>query len=181
MTNVRWSIAAMLIAFTLLTGLKVATAQVALKAEDLMGTWEMVSTKDLKTGDAVHGLNDASTGMQWMQFTRSHYMVVAMVHGRKVTMPEDLAKLSPEEKIKTNCALIWNEKSEQIFAARAGTYTVRGDKIYQKPTIALQAGGIGILLVLKVTRLDQSTMVAQVEVPVLNPTTTRELTFRRLE
>jgi hypothetical protein len=118
MTNVRWSIAAMLIAFTLLTGLKVATAQVTLKAEDLMGTWEMVSTKDLQTGDAVLGLNYASTGIQWMQFTRSHYMVVAMVHGRKVTMPEDLAKLSPEEKVKTNCALIWNEKSEQIFAAR---------------------------------------------------------------
>ena len=181
MTNARWSIAAVLIALTLSTGINFATAQVALKAEDLIGTWELVSTKDLKTGDAVRGLNDASTGIQWMQFTRSHYMVVAMERGRKVTNPDDFAKLSPEEKVKTNYARIWNEKNEQIFAARGGTYSLEGDKIRQKPTIALQTAIIGVDNVLKIIRLDKSTMIAQFEYPIINPTTTRELTFRRIE
>ena len=65
MTNARWFIAAVLLALTL-TGANVATAQVDVKAEDLIGTWELVSTKDLKTGAAVYGIEDASTGIQWM-------------------------------------------------------------------------------------------------------------------
>jgi hypothetical protein len=181
MTNTRWSIAAVLIALTLLTGINIATAQVAVKADDLIGTWELVSTKDLKTGDAVRGLNDASTGIQWMQFTRSHYMVVAMERGRSVTNDADFAKLSPEEKVKINYARVWNEKNEPIFAARGGTYRLDGDKLYKKPTIALYTTIIGAERVMKIIRLDKSTMTAQVGVPYLNPTDTRELTFRRVE
>jgi len=181
MTNARWSIAAVLIVLTLLTGINFAIAQVAVKADDLIGTWELVSNKDLKTGAAVSGPEGASTGMQWMQFTRSHWMVVAMERGRSVTNPADFSKLSPEEKVKTNYARVWNEKNEQIFAARGGTYSLEGDKIYQKPTIALDTIIIGVNLVLKVTRLDKSTMVALIEWPPVNPTTTREVTFRRIE
>jgi hypothetical protein len=48
MTTARWSIAAVFIALTLLTGINFAIAQVAVKADDLIGTWELVSTKDLK-------------------------------------------------------------------------------------------------------------------------------------
>jgi hypothetical protein len=181
MTNARWSIAAVLIALTLLTGINFATAQVAVKADDLLGTWELVSTKDLKTGAAVYGLDDASTGIQWMQLTRSHFMVVAMERGRSVTNAADFAKLSPEEKVKINYARVWNEKNEQIFAARGGTYRLDGDKLYKKPTIALYTTIIGAERVMQIIRLDKSTMIAQVGVPYLNPTDTRELTFRRVE
>jgi hypothetical protein len=142
--------------------------------------WYLVSTKDVKTGEALSGMNDASTGILWMQFTRSHYMVVGMTRDRSVMSTADFAKLSPEEKVKTNYARIWNEKNEQIFAARGGTYSVEGDKIHQKATIALQTAPIGVDEVLKVTRLDKSTMVYQVEVPALN-LPTREHTFRRIE
>jgi hypothetical protein len=180
MTHARGFIAAVLLALTL-TAVNFATAQVVVKVEDLIGTWELVSTKDLKTGAAVYGIEDASTGIQWMQFTRSHYMFIAMERGRSVTNPADFAKLSPEEKVKTNYARIWNEKNEQIFAANGGTYTVEGDKIHQKPTMALYTTIIGVDRVLKITHLDTSTMVAQVEVPPINPTTTREVTFRRIE
>ena len=65
MTNARWFIAAVLLALTL-PGATLATAQVVVKVEDLIGTWELVSTKDLKTGAAVYGIEDASTGIQWM-------------------------------------------------------------------------------------------------------------------
>jgi|SRR5215831_316711 len=132
MTNARWSIAAVLIALTLLTAINVAIAQVAVKADDLIGTWELVSAKDLKTGAAIYGIEDTSTGINWWQYTRSHYMIVAMERGRSVVNPADFAKLSLEEKVKTNYARIWNEKNEHIFAAGAGTYNVEGDKIRLK-------------------------------------------------
>ena len=154
---------------------------VVVKVDDLIGTWEVVSTKDLKTGDAVLGMLDASTGLWWIQYTRSHDMIIGMTRDRSVISPADFAKLSPEEKVKTNYARIWNEKNEQIFAANGGTYTVEGDKIHIKPTIALATYIIGVDTVLKVTRLDKSTMVVQYEFPPVNPTTTRELTLRRIE
>jgi hypothetical protein len=51
MRNARWFVAVVLLALTL-TGAHVATAQ-SVKAEDLIGVWEVVSAKDLKTGDAM--------------------------------------------------------------------------------------------------------------------------------
>jgi NitT/TauT family transport system substrate-binding protein len=51
----------------------------------------------------------------------------------------------------------------------------------RKLTMALNTHFIGVDFVLKVTRLDKSTMVGQIEFPILNPTTTRELTYRRIE
>jgi hypothetical protein len=180
MTNARWFMATVLLAITL-TGAALATAQVVVKVEDLIGTWELVSTKDLKTGAAVYGIEDASTGIQWMLFTRSHYMFIAMERGRSVSNPADFAKLSPEEKVKTNYARVWNEKNQQIFAANGGTYTVEGDTIHQKLMIALYTSVIGADRILKITHLDKSTMVAQVAAPPVNPTTTREVTFRRIE
>jgi hypothetical protein len=184
MMNARWFSAAVLLALTL-TAVNFAAAQVAVKAEDLIGMWELVSTKNLNTGEAISGVSDAKTGLQWMQFTRSHFMVVGMTRDRSVTSPVDFAKLSPEEKVKTNYARVWNEKNEAIFVARGGTYSIEGDKIHQKPTIALASYIIGVDSVLKVTRLDKSTMIAQVEFPPVPnpavPTHTRELTFRRIE
>jgi hypothetical protein len=172
--------AAVLLALTL-TAVNFAAAQVVVKVEDLIGTWELVSTKDLKTGAAVYGVNDASTGLTWMQFTRAHYMVIEMTRGRSVITAADFEKLSPEEKIKTNYARVWNEKNEQIFGANGGTYHVEGDTIHRQATMALYTVIIGVDRVLKVTRLDKSTMVAQVELPPINPTTTRELTYRRID
>jgi hypothetical protein len=180
MPNVRWCIAAVLLALTL-TGAILATAQVTVKAEDLVGTWELVSTKNLMTGSLVYGVNDASTGLTWMQFTRSHFMVIGMTRDRSVMSPADYAKLSPEEKVKTNYARVWNEKNEQIFVARGGTYSLEGDKIHQKQTMALQTAIIGVDIVLKVIRLDKSTMIVQFEFPIIDPTHTREATFHRIE
>ena len=180
MTNARWYIAALLLTLTL-TGANVAPAQVGVKAEDLIGTWELVSAKDLKTGADVPGIDGASMGMQWLLFTRSHYMLITMDRGRSVMSSADFAKLSPEEKVKTNYARVWNEKNEQLFGANGGTYSVEGDTIHEKPTMALYTGLIGTDRVLKITRLDKSTIVAQLAWPPVNPTTTRELTYRRIE
>ena len=173
MTNARWSIVAVFLACTLLTGIHCATAQGVVKAEDVIGTWELVSTKDVKTGEAMYGYSDASTGLQVEQYSRSHYTMVAMTRDRSVISPADFAKLSPEEQVKTNYARVWNEKNKPIFAANGGTYTVEGDEIHKKPMIALNPAGIGNEIILKVTHLDRSTMVFQHG--------TIEHTFRRIE
>jgi hypothetical protein len=154
---------------------------VVVTVDDLIGTWELVSTKDVKTGEAISGVNDASTGIAWEQYTRSHYMVIGMTRGRSVTSLADFAKLSPEEQVKTNYARVWNEKNEQIFVAHGGTYTVEGDTIHLIPTMALNTNIIGVDFAVKVIRLNKRTLVSQGEYPPSNPTTTRELTFRRLK
>ena|SRR5215475_4180744 len=179
MRNARWFIAAMLLALTL-TGAHVATAQ-SVKAEDLIGVWEVVSAKDLKTGDAMPGLFDANTALQRLQFTRSHWTVLAMQRGRSVVSPTDFAKLSPDEKVKTNYARVFNEKSQQVFAARGGTYRLDGDTLHKKPTIALFTTIIDVDYVLKIIRLDRSTMITQRGWDIINPTTTIEVTYRRIE
>ena len=115
MTNARAFIVAVFLALTL-TVANFATAQ-TLKIEDLMGTWELVSTKDLKTGESIYGVSDASTGLQVEQYTRSHYMRIAMTRDRSVISPADFAKLAPEEKIKTNYARVWDKENKQIFRA----------------------------------------------------------------
>jgi hypothetical protein len=180
MANARWFIAAVLLTLTL-AGANLTTAQVAVKAEDLIGTWEIVSAKDLKTGNAVRGLYDATTALQWMLFTRSHWMVSAMQRDRSVVSHSEFAKLSPEEKVKANYARAWNETNQQIFASRGGTYRVDGDEVHKKVTIALYTDLIGAERVMKIISLDKSQMIAQVGVPYMNPTNTWELTFRRIE
>jgi hypothetical protein len=179
MTNARWFIAAVLFALTL-PGAILATAQVVVKVEDLIGTWELVSAKDLKTGTDVPGMDGASTALQWMQLTCSHWMIIAVDRSRSVVSGADFAKLPPDEKVKTNYAHVWNEKNEQVFAARGGTYRLDGDKLHHTVTMALYTSIIGVDRVLKIVHLDTSTLIAQTEYPD-NPALSRELTFRRLD
>jgi len=47
--------------------------------------------------------------------------------------------------------------------------------------MALNTQFIGVDDTLKIIRLDKSTMIVQRGFPILNPTTTRELTYRRIE
>jgi len=103
-----------------------------------------------------------------------------MDRGRSVVSSADFAKLSPEAKVKTNYARVWNEKNEQMFAARGGTYRLDGDKLHHTVTMSLYTSIIGVDRVLKIVRLDKSTLVAQTEYPD-NPAISRELTFRRLD
>ena len=151
------------------------SGQVALKAEDLVGTWELVSYKNLKTGAVTR-----NTGTSWMQFSRSHWTLIDMEAGRKVTPNAEFDKLTPEAKIKTNYARIWNDKNEQIFAARAGTYTLVGDKLHHPSVMAIYTNIIGVDRVLKIVRLDNTSLIAHTDYPD-DPTTTDELTFRRID
>jgi len=147
----------------------------ASKAADLVGTWELVNVKDMKTGKVTR-----NTGTAWMQFTKSHWMVINMEAGRKTVTDSDFEKLSPDAKAKANYARIWNDKNEQIFAARGGTYTLTGDKLHHPATVAIYSNIIGVDRVLKITRLDKTMLVALTEYPD-DPATNVEFSYRRID
>src|ERR1700686_3027265 len=75
MSRTRWakavSCAALFAAPILLGGQK------APNAADVRGTWQVVSSKNLKTGEVT-----ARDGTEWMQLTKSHFTVVGMDNGR---------------------------------------------------------------------------------------------------
>ena len=171
--NRRAIILSVLLSWTALSPLVAQTA--APKAADLVGTWQLVSYKDLKTGKATPNTDPA-----WMQFTRSHWTVVEMEAGRKVTSRADFDKLSPDAKMKTNYARVWNDKGEQIFAARGGTYTLTGDELHHPATMALYNHIIGVDRVLKITHLDKTALVGVTKYPD-DPTANVELTYRRVD
>jgi hypothetical protein len=75
MTSSRWFIAAALIVL-ILTGVNVATAQIAAKTDDLTGTPELISMKDLKPGFLVYGIGDNGWTTQTGSGAGIHYTYV---------------------------------------------------------------------------------------------------------
>jgi hypothetical protein len=81
----------------------------------------------------------------------------------------------------TNYARVWNEKDQPIFAARAGTYTIVGDKVHETPTIPLDTRQIGADRVLKIIHLDKDTMIVETEDPPELAYPAVEYTYRRID
>jgi hypothetical protein len=150
-------------------------AQTPVKADELIGTWKLVSSKDLNTGAVVQ-----SSGEKWIQFTKSHWVVIGMEGGRKVIPPAEFEKLSAEEKQKVNYARVWTETNDQIFQARAGSYSLSGNRLRHTATVALQTDILGVERTLKIVRVDKSTLIVQTEFPDV-PALRTELTYRRLD
>ncbi len=165
----------LLISAVFMAGAGRPSAQTPPKADDLLGTWQLVSSKDLQTGVIMQ-----STNTSWIQFTKSHWIVLVMEPGRKVITSAEFEKLSADEKAKANYALLWNKENEQIFQARGGNYRLNGDKLHHTATIAIQTGILGIDRVLKIIRLDKTTLVAQTDFPDV-PNLRKELTYHRLD
>ena len=88
--------------------------------------------------------------------------------------------MSADARMKTNYARIWDEKNQQTFAARGGTYSLVGDKLHHPATMAIYSHIIGVDRVLKIARLDKTTLVAETEYPD-DPTERSELTYRRID
>lgn len=150
-------------------------AQPAPKADDLIGTWQLVSSKNLQTGAVTE-----SKGTSWIQFTKSHWMVLVQAVGRKVITPEEFEKLSDEEKVKANYSRLWTEDNDQVFQARGGSYHLNGNELHHTATIAILTHIIGIDRILRITRFDKSTLVVRTEFPDA-PDLKVELTYRRLD
>jgi hypothetical protein len=170
----RWLAASFAIIASLLAS--PTQAQNTIKPSDLAGTWEEVSSKNLKTG-AVDSL--VSHGVNWVQFTSSHWMTIEMENGRKAVSAADFAKLSPQEQTKVNYAKVWDDKNAQIFAARGGTYRLEGNVMHTTRSIALQPTTIGLTETNTVVRFDRDTITLR-STPG-GDSVAYELTLRRLE
>ena len=153
-----------------------AHAQNTIKPSDLAGTWEEVASKNLKTG-AVDSL--VSHGVNWVQFTNSHWMTIEMKMGRKAVSAADFGKLSPQEQIKVNYAKVWDDKNAQIFAARGGTYRLEGNLLRTTRSIALQPTTIGLNETFTVVRFDRNAITLRTTPD--GDGVAYELTLRRLE
>jgi hypothetical protein len=96
----RWFIAS----FAIITSLMPSAthAQKAIKASDLAGTWEEVAWKNLKTGTVDSLL---SHGVNWVQFTNSHWMAIEMENARKAVSAADFAALSFTPPVRSRCNL----------------------------------------------------------------------------
>ena len=145
------------------------------RAADLRGTWELVSSKDLKTGTVT-----PAQRTEWIQFTRTHFSVTAMSPGRKSVTPAQYVSLSPEERVKVDYSRVFDEKGNQVFAARAGTWRLVGNELHQTASMAIYAPIIGVDRAAKITKLSKTTLV--VEGPSLgSPDVRTELTYRRID
>ena len=151
-------------------------AQRAIKPSDLAGTWEEVASKNLKTG-TVDSL--VTHGVNWVQYTNSHWMIIEMENGRNAVSAADFGKLSPQEQVKANYAKVWNDKNAQIFAARAGTYKLKGNVMHTTRLIALQPSGVGLNETVTVARFDRNTITFHTAPD--GDGVAYEVTLRRLE
>jgi hypothetical protein len=152
------------------------TAQGSPKVEDLMGTWELVSTKNAKTGVVTQ-----SPRKTWMFITRSHWAVFGMSPGRKVIPQAEYDKLSPEGKIKADYSRVWDDKGEQVYLSRTGTYTLKGDRFHHPVVMATYTQLIGVDRVLRIIKLDKNNLVVVTEFPDQPTNTGNEQTYRRLD
>jgi hypothetical protein len=150
-------------------------AQKAPKASDLRGTWQVVSFKNLKTGEVTQ-----RDGTEWMQLTKSHFTVVGMNNGRPAFNEARYDSLSVADKIKTDHDRVFRDDGSQIFVARGGTWRLVGNELHETPVMAIYAPIIGTDQVLKIVRLDGRNLVVQM-IPPATTGTIYEATFRRLD
>jgi len=170
----RWLTASFAITATLIPS--TTRAQKPIRPSDFTGTWEEVAWKNLKTGtvDSV-----ASHAVNWVQFTNSHWMTIEMENGRKAVSAADFGKLSSQEQIKANYAKVWDDKNDQIFAARAGTYKLDGNVMSTTRIIALQPASVGLTETFTVVRFNRKTITLRTTPDSAG--VAYEFTLRRLE
>jgi hypothetical protein len=149
--------------------------QKAPKDEDLLGTWQLVVIKNLKTGEVTQ-----RNGTEWMQFTKSHFTVVGMDSGRPSVSEAKYDSLSAADKVNADYARVFNGKGAQVFVARGGTWRLVGNVLHETPVMAIYAPRIGLDDALKIVRLDNRNLVIR-NARRPRTTDTYELTYRRID
>jgi hypothetical protein len=145
-------------------------------AEDLLGTWEEVTIKDMKTGTIDTVINHR---VNWSSYTRAHIFYAAMPKTRKQTDPADLSKLSDDEKMKIRYGWVWNEKGQGIFNSFGSSYTWSGDTLTYNMEVVRNPGDVNHPSRERVARVDRKNLIIQT-LPDANGNW-REETWRRLD
>jgi hypothetical protein len=149
-------------------------AQKAPKLADLLGTWQVVSTKNLKTGEVT-----PRDGTEWLQLTKTHFTIIGMDNGRATVSPAKYDSLSAADKIKADHDRVFKDDGAQVFVARGGTWKLVGNEMHGTPVMAIYSPIIGTEQVLKIVRIDKENLVVQFT--PRSVTTTYEMTYRRLD
>jgi len=145
-------------------------------ADDLLGTWEEVTIKNMKTGTIDTVINHR---VNWSSYTRSHIFYAAMAKERERTDPADLAKLADPEKMKIRYGWVWNEKGQGIFNSFGSSYTWSGDTLTYNMEVVRNPSDVNHPVRERVVRVDRKTLIIQT-LPDANGNW-REETWRRLD
>ena len=144
--------------------------------EDLLGTWEEVTIKDMKTGTIDTVINRR---VNWSSYTRSHMFYAAMPRERTRTDPADLGKLPDAEKMKVRYGWVWNEQGQGIFNSFGSSYTWSGDTLTYHMEVARNPSDVNRPIRERVVRVDRKTLIIHT-LPDANGNW-REETWRRLD
>jgi len=158
------------------SGASIERGQTSINPRDLIGTWEWVTNKNLSSGEID---SIAAKRIAWVAYTGTHNMYLSMEKNRPVRTRDELAKLSPEERMKVSYGYVWNEKNQTIFTGTGTTYTLEGNKITYTNQIALSPGGIGRVGSETIVRVDRTTLI--IHRPPNSSGVVIEETFRRLD
>ena len=145
-------------------------------AADLLGTWEEVTIKNMKTGTIDTVINHR---VNWSSYTRSHIFYAAMPKERERIDPADLGKLPDAEKMKVRYGWVWNEKGQGIFNSFGSSYTWSGDTLTYNMEVVRNPSDVNHPVRERVVRVDRKTLIIQT-LPDANGNW-REETWRRLD
>ena len=133
----------------------VVSAQPSVKHSDLIGTWQLMTVKNLKTG-AVDSV--AKHRLTWMQFTDSRRFYISSELDRTIMVDSQFRKLSADSQAVVNYAKVFNKDGSQRFASNAGFYTLKGNALTYTAEIALNLPK-GDVTPYTIVRLNRSTLV----------------------
>jgi hypothetical protein len=111
------------------------SSQPAIRADDLVGTWQLVSIKDLTTGK----IDDVGTHqLLWLQLTKSHWTYLWMDLDRATIEPEQLDRLPPDRRVRENYTKIWDDEGRHRFWGAGGKYRLDGNRFVYTNDISIE-------------------------------------------
>ena len=127
--------------FCLMLGLQLAItpglpAQATRKPADIIGTWQLILTRNLKTGETGETDSTANHTDVWMMFTTSHFSVLSAERGRKGISFAEENKLPPDSLIRFNYAKVWACRWCAGPSIRRHVYARGEYQVYENPARA---------------------------------------------
>jgi len=144
--------------------------------QKFMGTWQIMTVKNLKTGE-VDSISKRRT--LWTQYTARTWTYVYLDTGRVGRKPADMARLSPEARWRENYSKMWDSAGQWRFWGSGGTYWFDGDRMFYTNLISIEPYQLQLGGVEKVLYVDDSAYAYQ-STPDKDGVV-REYTHRRLD
>ncbi len=134
-----------------------ALAQGTINARDLVGTWQVMTARNLRTGE-VDSL--ATYRLFWLHFTATRRFSIWADLDRDLMPDSVMLKLPAARRVQAGYDKIWNQAGEQRFAANAGPYTLAGNRLHYTYSLAMNTNP-GDSNDYRVVRLDRTSFVYQ--------------------